>query len=79
MTGITALLLFAAWTLVVMMIYVGYRVALVLTLKKPANAGSGALASTSARSIDGRTSSARSAGCRVTTLAVAGTPVVSAC
>lgn len=37
MTGITALLLFAAWTLAIMFIYVGYRVGLVLTLKKPAN------------------------------------------
>jgi uncharacterized MAPEG superfamily protein len=35
MTGLTALLLFAAWTLVLMFIYVGYRVA--LTLKKKAN------------------------------------------
>ena len=37
MTGITALLLFAAWTLVLMFLYVGRRVALVLMLKKPAN------------------------------------------
>src|SRR5262245_33518540 len=37
MTGITALLLFTAWTLVLMLIYVGYRVALVLSMKKPAN------------------------------------------
>ena len=37
MTGITALLLFAAWTLVLMFIYVGPRVALVLAMKKPAN------------------------------------------
>ena len=37
MTGITALLLFATWTLVLMFIYVGYRVALVLAMKKPAN------------------------------------------
>lgn len=37
MTGITALLLFAAWTLALMFIYVGYRVALVLALKKKAN------------------------------------------
>lgn len=37
MTGITALLLFAAWTLVLMLTYVGYRVALVLAMKKPAN------------------------------------------
>ena len=37
MTGITALLLFAAWTLVLMFLYVGYRVALVLAMKKPAN------------------------------------------
>jgi uncharacterized MAPEG superfamily protein len=37
MTGITALLLFAAWTLVLMFTYVGYRVALVLAMKKPAN------------------------------------------
>ncbi len=37
MTGITALLLFAAWTLALMFIYVGPRVALVLAMKKPAN------------------------------------------
>lgn len=37
MTGMTSLLLFAAWTLALMFIYVGYRVALVLTFKKPAN------------------------------------------
>ena len=37
MTGITALLLFAAWTLALMFLYVGYRVALVLAMKKPAN------------------------------------------
>lgn len=37
MTGITALLLFAAWTLVLMFVYVGYRVALVLAMKKPAD------------------------------------------
>ena len=37
MTGMTALLLFTAWTLVLMLIYVGYRVALVLAMKKPAN------------------------------------------
>lgn len=37
MTGITALLLFAAWTLALMFIYVGYRVALTLTFKKKAN------------------------------------------
>lgn len=37
MTGMTALLLFTAWTLAIMFIYVGYRVALVLTFKKPAN------------------------------------------
>ena len=37
MTGITALLLFAAWTLVLMFIYVNYRVLLTLTFKKPAN------------------------------------------
>ena len=37
MTGITALLLFATWTLVLMFTYVGYRVALVLAMKKPAN------------------------------------------
>jgi len=37
MTAITALLLFAAWTLVLMFTYVGYRVALVLAMKKPAN------------------------------------------
>ena len=37
MTAITALLLFTAWTLVLMLIYVGYRVALTLAMKKPAN------------------------------------------
>ena len=37
MTGITALLLFAVWTLVLMFVYVGYRVVLVLAMKKPAN------------------------------------------
>jgi uncharacterized MAPEG superfamily protein len=37
MTGITALLLFAAWTLALMFAYVGYRVVLVLAMKKPAN------------------------------------------
>ena len=37
MTGITALLLFAAWTLVLMFVYVGYRVALVLAMKKKAD------------------------------------------
>ena len=37
MTGITSLLLFAAWTLALMFLYVGYRVALVLAMKKPAN------------------------------------------
>ena len=37
MTGLTALLLFAAWTLVLMFLYVGYRVALVIAMKKPAN------------------------------------------
>ena len=37
MSGITALLLFAAWTLLLMFTYVGYRVALVLAMKKPAN------------------------------------------
>lgn len=37
MTGMTALLLFTAWTLVLMFVYVGYRVALVLAMKKPAN------------------------------------------
>lgn len=37
MTGLTALLLFAAWTLVLMFCYVGYRVALVLMMKKKAN------------------------------------------
>ena len=37
MTGVTALLLFAAWTLVLMFTYVGYRVALVLAMKKKAN------------------------------------------
>lgn len=38
MTAITALLLFAVWTLVLMFVYVGYRVVLVLAMKKPANA-----------------------------------------
>lgn len=38
MTGITALLWFTAWTLVLMFVYVGYRVALVLAMKKKANA-----------------------------------------
>lgn len=37
MTGITALLLFTAWTLVLMFIYVGYRVAMTLSLRKKAN------------------------------------------
>ena len=37
MTGITALLWFAVWTLVLMFLYVGRRVLLVLTLKKQAN------------------------------------------
>ena len=37
MTGMTALLLFAAWTLILMFIYVNYRVLLTLTGKKPAN------------------------------------------
>lgn len=37
MTGLTALLLFAAWTLVLMFAYVGYRVTLVLANKKKAN------------------------------------------
>ena len=37
MTGMTALLLFTAWTLALMLVYVGYRVALVLAMKKPAN------------------------------------------
>lgn len=36
MTGITALLLFAAWTLVLMFAYAGYRVVLVLAMKKRA-------------------------------------------
>ena len=38
MTGMTALLLFAAWTLVVMFVYVGYRMVLVLSMQKKANA-----------------------------------------
>lgn len=38
MTAITALLLFATWTLILMFVYVGYRVVLVLGMKKPANA-----------------------------------------
>ena len=37
MTGLTALLLFTAWTLVLMLVYVAPRVALVLAMKKPAN------------------------------------------
>jgi len=37
MTGMTALLLFTAWTLVLMLLYVGYRVALVLAMKKKAD------------------------------------------
>ena len=37
MTGMTALLLFAGWTLILMFIYVNYRVLLTLTGKKPAN------------------------------------------
>ena len=37
MTGTTALLLFTAWTLVLMFTYVGYRVVLVLAMKKKAN------------------------------------------
>jgi uncharacterized MAPEG superfamily protein len=37
MTGITALLLFAAWTLALMLFYVGYRVVLTLTFKKAPN------------------------------------------
>lgn len=37
MTAITALLLFTAWTLALMLVYVGRRVALVLSMKKPAN------------------------------------------
>ena len=38
MTGLTALLLFAAWTLLIMFSYVGYRVILVFSGKKRANA-----------------------------------------
>lgn len=38
MTGLSALLLFAVWTLILMFIYVFPRVALVLTMKKKANA-----------------------------------------
>src|SRR5436190_24319464 len=38
MTAVTALLLFAAWTLVLMFMYVGPRVFLTLTFKKKANA-----------------------------------------
>lgn len=37
MTGLTALLLFAAWTLVLMLLYVGYRIVLVLSMKKRAD------------------------------------------
>src|SRR5204863_1735997 len=50
------------------------------TLKRPASTdASGAFARASARSRHGRTSSARSAAWRVTTLAVGGMPVVSIC
>ncbi|MGH8462371.1 MAG: MAPEG family protein [Stenotrophobium sp.] len=38
MTGMTALLLFTAWTLLLMFTYVGYRVVLVFAGKKKANA-----------------------------------------
>lgn len=38
MTGITALLLFAAWTLVLMLISRAYRMSLMMTMKKPVNA-----------------------------------------
>ena len=37
MTGMTALLLFTTWTLILMFVYVNYRVLLTLTGKKPAN------------------------------------------
>lgn len=37
MTGMTALLLFAAWTLVLVMTHAGYRVLMVLTMKKRAD------------------------------------------
>ena len=37
MDGLHALLWFTVWTLALMLIYVGYRVALVLTFKKAAN------------------------------------------
>ncbi|HUP91809.1 MAG TPA: MAPEG family protein [Solimonas sp.] len=37
MTGMTALLLFTLWTLVLAFTYVGYRVGLVLLMKKKAN------------------------------------------
>lgn len=37
MTGLSALLLFAAWTLVLMLIYVGRRVLLVLSMKMKAD------------------------------------------
>jgi uncharacterized MAPEG superfamily protein len=37
MTGITALLLFTAWTLALMLFYVGYRVVLTLTFRKAPN------------------------------------------
>lgn len=37
MTAVTALLLFAAWTLALMFIYGGYRVLLVLSMKKRAD------------------------------------------
>lgn len=38
MTGITALLLFALWTLVMMFISQGYRLSQIMTFKKPVNA-----------------------------------------
>ncbi len=37
MTGMTALLLFAAWTLVLVMTHAGYRVLMVLSMKKRAD------------------------------------------
>ena len=38
MTGITALVLFALWTLVMMFISQGYRLSQIMTFKKPVNA-----------------------------------------
>lgn len=38
MTGLSALILFAAWTLVVMFISQGYRLSQIMTMKTPVNA-----------------------------------------